>query len=40
MTLTAMRPEVGLSKGREMSLWRVVQASGSISALRVVLRAL
>ena len=38
MTLTAMRPEVGLGKGREVSLWRVSQASWLISALRVVLR--
>ena len=36
MTLTAMRPESGLSKGRDVSLWSVAQASASISALRVV----
>src|SRR3712207_7733023 len=40
MTLTAMRPELGLSKGREVSLLRVAQASSSISARRVVLSAL
>ena len=40
MTLTAMRPEVGLGKGREVSLWRVSQASWLISAFRVVLRDL
>ena len=40
MTLTAMRPEAGFSKGREVSLCRDAQASVSISALRVVLRAL
>ncbi len=40
MTLTAMRPDSGRSNGREMSLWSVAQASGSISAFRVVLRAL
>ena len=40
MTLTAMRPEAGLGKGREVSLWRVAQASGSISAFRVALRDL
>ena len=40
MTLTAMRPEVGLSKGREVSLCRDSQASSSISALSVVLSAL
>ncbi len=27
MTLTAMPPDFGLSKGREMSLWSVSQAS-------------
>ena len=32
MTLTAMRPVLGLSKGREVSLWSVDQASRSISA--------
>src|SRR6185369_15688906 len=40
MTFTAIRPEVGLAKGREVSLWSVAQASSSISALRVVLSAL
>ena len=40
MTLTAMRPDLGLSKGREVSLLSVAQASSLISALRVVLRAL
>ena len=29
MTLTAMRPEAGRSKGREVSLWRVSPASRS-----------
>jgi len=37
MTLTAMRPLLGLSKGREVSLFSVAQASGSISAFSVVL---
>ena len=40
MTLTAMRPEAGLGKAREMSLLRVAQASRSISAFSVVLSAL
>ena len=40
MTLTAMRPEAGRSKGREVSLCRVSQASRWISVLRVVLSAL
>jgi len=40
MTLTAMRPDWGLSKGREASLWRLSQRSSLISALRVALRAL
>ena len=40
MTLTAMRPEAGRSKGRDVSLWSVSQASRSISALRVVFSAL
>ncbi len=40
MTFTAMRPEGGRGKGRETGLLRVAQASGSISALRVVLSAL
>ena len=37
MTLTAMRPVVGLGKGREMSRFRVAHASASTSALSVVL---
>jgi hypothetical protein len=40
MTLTAIQPEVGLSNGRDVSLFNVAQASALISALRVVLRAL
>ena len=40
MTLTAIRPDCGLSNGREVLLLRVAQASALISALRVVLRAL
>ena len=36
MTLTAMRPESGLSNGRDVSLCSVDQASASISALSVV----
>ena len=36
MTFTAIRPESGLSNGREMSLLSVDQASASISALSVV----
>ena len=36
MTLTAMRPDRGLGKGRETALCSVVQVSASISALRVV----
>jgi len=39
MTLIAMRPLWGFSKGREVSLLRVAQASGLISALRVVFSA-
>ena len=38
MTLTAMRPERGLEKGREVSLLSVAQASSLILALRVVVR--
>ena len=38
ITLTAMRPVSGLGKGREVSLFRVAQASASISAFKVVLR--
>ena len=40
ITLTAMRPDLGLSKGREVSLLSVAQASSLISALSVVLSAL
>ncbi len=40
MTFIAIRPDFGLANGREISLFRVAQASGSISALRVVLSAL
>ena len=40
MTFTAMRPDSGLSKGREVSLCRVSHASSLISALSVVLSAL
>ena len=40
ITLTAMRPEAGLSNGREVSLRRDSHASASISALSVVLSAL
>ena len=40
MTFTAMRPDFGLSKAREVSLFSVAQASSLISALRVVLSAL
>ena len=40
MTFTAMRPESGLLNGYETSLFRVSQASLSISALSAVLRAL
>jgi hypothetical protein len=29
MTFTAMRPDLGFSKGREVSLLRVAQASGN-----------
>ena len=36
MTLTAMRPWLGLSNGREVSLCRVSQASRSISAFGVL----
>jgi hypothetical protein len=37
MTFTAIRPDFGLSKGREVSLFRVAQASSLTSALSVVL---
>ena len=40
MTLTAMRPDLGLGKGREVSLLRLAQASSSISARNVVFSAL
>jgi hypothetical protein len=40
MTLTAMRPDLGLGNGREVSLWRLAQASSSISARNVVFSAL
>jgi hypothetical protein len=40
MTLTAMRPDLGLSNGRDVSLCRVAQASSLISALSVVRSAL
>jgi hypothetical protein len=40
ITLTAMRPDAGFAKGREVSLFNVAQASSLISALRVVLSAL
>jgi hypothetical protein len=40
MTFTAMRPDFGLSNGREVSLFSVAQASSLISALSVVLSAL
>ncbi|MDP2822339.1 MAG: hypothetical protein Q8O52_06630 [Sulfuritalea sp.] len=40
MTFTAIRPEVGLSKGREVSLFSEAQASSLISALSVVFSAL
>jgi hypothetical protein len=40
MTFTAIRPEAGLSNGREVSLFSVSQASALISALSVVLRDL
>ena len=37
MTFTAMRPDLGLSNGREVSLLSVAQASSLISAFSVVL---
>jgi hypothetical protein len=40
MTFTAMRPLLGLSNGRDVSLCRVAQASASISAFSVVFSAL
>ena len=36
MTLTAMRPRVGLGKGRETSLCRLSHASWLISASRLI----
>ena len=36
MTFTAIRPDFGLSKGREVSLFSVAQASALISAFSVV----
>src|SRR5216684_3958086 len=39
ITFTAMRPALGLSNAREVSLCRVAHASSSISALSVVLSA-
>jgi hypothetical protein len=39
MTFTAMRPDLGLSKGREVSLCSVAHAASSISALSVVFSA-
>jgi hypothetical protein len=40
ITFTAIRPERGLANGREVSLFRLAQASSLISAFSVVLRAL
>src|SRR5580700_5006647 len=40
ITFTAIRPDFGLSKVREVSLFRVAQASSLISALSVLFRAL
>ena len=37
MTFTAMRPFFGFSNGRDVSLFNVSHASGSISAFSVVL---
>ncbi len=39
-TFTAMRPEAGRGKGRDVSLFSAAQASGSISAFREVFSAL
>ena len=39
-TFTAMRPEAGRGKGRDVSLFSAAQASGSISAFRDVFSAL
>ena len=40
ITFTAIRPDFGLSNGRDVSLFSVAQASSLISALSVVLSAL
>ena len=40
MAFTAIRPDFGLSKGREVSLLSVAQASSLISAFGVVFGAL
>ena len=40
ITFTAMRPDLGLSKGREVSLLSVAHASTSISAFSMVFSAL
>ena len=40
MTFTAIRPFFGFSNARDVSLFSVAHASGSISAFRVVLSAL
>ena len=40
MTFTAMRPDSGLLKGRDVSLFSVAQASSLTSAFSVVLSAL
>lgn len=40
ITFTAIRPDFGFSNGREVSLFSVAQASGSISAFKVVFSAL
>jgi hypothetical protein len=40
ITLTAIRPFFGFSKERDVSLFSVAHASGSISAFSVVFRAL
>ena len=37
MTFTAMRPDVGLSKGREVSLFRLAQRVAEDHAVRPVL---
>jgi hypothetical protein len=40
MTFTAMRPDAGLSNGREVSEFNEAHASASISAFKVVFSAL